>query len=147
MPHQLPRGGLRTEALADVRQNLLGLEVVLPDGSVLDLLTENDDFAVALTSLAGSEEFLRGWGDYQRYSLKLTESERAGLGHEPVDQLLALERLAAHLGIPREATLAIGDQENDLSMIAWAGLATAALLRRAGVRARRRGPASIARAR
>ena len=30
---------------------------------VLDLLTENDDFAVALTSLAGSEEFLRGWGD------------------------------------------------------------------------------------
>ena len=25
--------------------------------------------------------YLRGWGDYQRYSLKLTESERAGLGH------------------------------------------------------------------
>jgi catechol 2,3-dioxygenase len=25
--------------------------------------------------------FLRGWGDYQRYSLKLTESEQAGLGH------------------------------------------------------------------
>ena len=38
---------------------------------------------------------------------------------------LALERLAAHLGIPREATLAIGDQENDLSMIAWAGLGLA----------------------
>jgi catechol 2,3-dioxygenase len=25
--------------------------------------------------------YLRGWGDYLRYSLKLTESERAGLGH------------------------------------------------------------------
>ena len=25
--------------------------------------------------------FLRGWGDYQRYSLKLTESELPGLGH------------------------------------------------------------------
>jgi catechol 2,3-dioxygenase len=25
--------------------------------------------------------FLRGWGDYQRYCLKLTESDQAGLGH------------------------------------------------------------------
>lgn len=38
---------------------------------------------------------------------------------------LALARLAEHLGVPREATLAIGDQENDLSMIAWAGLGLA----------------------
>jgi catechol 2,3-dioxygenase len=30
---------------------------------------------------AGQSVFLRGWGDYQRYSLKLTESDRAGLGH------------------------------------------------------------------
>jgi catechol 2,3-dioxygenase len=29
----------------------------------------------------GRSVFLRGWGDYQRYSLKLTESEAAGLGH------------------------------------------------------------------
>jgi len=29
----------------------------------------------------GRSVFLRGWGDYQRYSLKLTESEEAGLGH------------------------------------------------------------------
>jgi catechol 2,3-dioxygenase len=29
----------------------------------------------------GQSVFLRGWGDYQRYSLKLTESDRAGLGH------------------------------------------------------------------
>ena len=29
----------------------------------------------------GGSAFLRGWGDYQRYSIKLTESEQAGLGH------------------------------------------------------------------
>jgi catechol 2,3-dioxygenase len=29
----------------------------------------------------GQSVFLRGFGDYQRYSLKLTESEQAGLGH------------------------------------------------------------------
>jgi catechol 2,3-dioxygenase len=29
----------------------------------------------------GRSVFLRGWGDYQRYCLKLTESDQAGLGH------------------------------------------------------------------
>jgi catechol 2,3-dioxygenase len=29
----------------------------------------------------GHSVFLRGWGDYQRYCLKLTESDQAGLGH------------------------------------------------------------------
>jgi len=29
----------------------------------------------------GQSVYLRGWGDYQRYSLKLTESAAAGLGH------------------------------------------------------------------
>jgi catechol 2,3-dioxygenase len=29
----------------------------------------------------GGSVFLRGWGDYQRYSLKLTEPAQAGLGH------------------------------------------------------------------
>jgi catechol 2,3-dioxygenase len=29
----------------------------------------------------GGSVYLRGWGDYLRYSLKLTESSRAGLGH------------------------------------------------------------------
>jgi len=38
---------------------------------------------------------------------------------------VALARLAGHLGIARERVIAIGDQENDLSMIAWAGLGLA----------------------
>ena len=29
----------------------------------------------------GGSVFLRGWGDYQRYCLKLTESDQPGLGH------------------------------------------------------------------
>ena len=29
----------------------------------------------------GQSVYLRGWGDYLRYSLKLTESETSGLGH------------------------------------------------------------------
>ena len=34
-------------------------------------------------------------------------------------------RLAAHLGIPQSATIAVGDNENDLSMVQWAGLGVA----------------------
>ena len=38
---------------------------------------------------------------------------------------IALAHLARHLGIPQERTVAIGDQENDLSMLSWAGLGLA----------------------
>jgi Cof subfamily protein (haloacid dehalogenase superfamily) len=37
----------------------------------------------------------------------------------------ALAALAARLDVPRAAVLAIGDQENDLSMLTWAGLGLA----------------------
>jgi Cof subfamily protein (haloacid dehalogenase superfamily) len=37
----------------------------------------------------------------------------------------ALARLAAHLGVSQSATMAVGDQGNDVSMIAWAGLGVA----------------------
>lgn len=37
----------------------------------------------------------------------------------------AMAWLAEHLGIPQEATIAVGDNENDLPMIEWAGLGVA----------------------
>jgi Cof subfamily protein (haloacid dehalogenase superfamily) len=37
----------------------------------------------------------------------------------------ALRRLAAHLGIPQSQVMAIGDQDNDISMVSWAGLGVA----------------------
>jgi len=37
----------------------------------------------------------------------------------------ALERLAAHLGIPQGQVMAVGDQGNDAPMIAWAGVGVA----------------------
>jgi catechol 2,3-dioxygenase len=56
----------------------------------LELLTPRPDESLRFfVDVLGMEEearegqsvFLRGFGDYQRYSLKLTESGRAGLGH------------------------------------------------------------------
>jgi Cof subfamily protein (haloacid dehalogenase superfamily) len=37
----------------------------------------------------------------------------------------ALRRLAAHLGVPQARVMAVGDQDNDASMIAWAGVGVA----------------------
>lgn len=37
----------------------------------------------------------------------------------------ALARLARHLGVPRDAVVAVGDNDNDRSMIRWAGLGVA----------------------
>ncbi len=42
-----------------------------------------------------------------------------------VDKGRGLAWLAASLGIPREAVMAIGDRENDLPMLRWAGLGVA----------------------
>jgi catechol 2,3-dioxygenase len=61
----------------------------------------------------GQSAFLRGWGDYQRYSLKLTEAPEAGLGHMAIRAVspAALERRAAAI----EATgLGRGWMDGDL---------------------------------
>jgi catechol 2,3 dioxygenase len=40
-----------------------------------------DVLGMEIESREGQSVFLRGWGDYQRYCLKLTESDSSGLGH------------------------------------------------------------------
>src|SRR6185312_9047409 len=40
-----------------------------------------DIFGMEVEAREGQSAFLRGWGDYARYSLKLTESELPGMGH------------------------------------------------------------------
>jgi Cof subfamily protein (haloacid dehalogenase superfamily) len=42
-----------------------------------------------------------------------------------VSKARGLAVLAAHLGVPREAVLAMGDHDNDAEMLAWAGLGIA----------------------
>jgi catechol 2,3-dioxygenase len=45
----------------------------------LDFFT--DLFGMEIEHREGQSVYLRGWGDYQRYSLKLTESKLPGIGH------------------------------------------------------------------
>ena len=59
--------------------------------------------------------------------MELTQSHARIVEGNPlgVSKGNALRWLADHLGIPQSAVMAIGDQDNDASMVAWAGLGVA----------------------
>jgi Cof subfamily protein (haloacid dehalogenase superfamily) len=59
--------------------------------------------------------------------LRIVRSHRNFVEGNPLDASKgqALARLAAHLGIPQSQTAAIGDNDNDTDMVAWAGLGMA----------------------
>lgn len=69
--------------------------------------------------------------DRFRDSLRFTVNRTSGTAdhltvhHPEVDKGRALARVCAHLGVPPDQTLAIGDAESDTAMFAVAGLAVA----------------------
>src|SRR5580704_9038333 len=67
-----------------------------------------------------------------------TESENLEFMPRGVNKAAALEKVTHEFGVPREQVLAFGDAENDLQMLAWAGM---------GVAMRHGNPAAIAAAR
>jgi catechol 2,3 dioxygenase len=71
-----------------------------------------DLFGMEIEAREGQSVFLRGYGDYQRYSLKLTESRLPGLGHMALRAWSpeALERRVAAL---ERSGLGIGWIEGD----------------------------------
>jgi Cof subfamily protein (haloacid dehalogenase superfamily) len=119
--------GRRPELDAYLRFHPEGAEVVVePDlpGLVRSSLTTKILF-VAEPDVVGRT--LGELGPRFAGRLTLTRShelfgELTALG---VSKGTALAELAAGLGIAREEVVAIGDQENDLSMITWAGLGLA----------------------
>ncbi len=72
-----------------------------------------DLFGMEIEGQEGQSVYLRGWGDYQRYSFKLTESELPGLGHMALRAWSpeALERRVASI---ERTGLGIGWIEGDL---------------------------------
>jgi Cof subfamily protein (haloacid dehalogenase superfamily) len=65
----------------------------------------------------------------QRFAgrLRVVRSHRNFVEGNPLDASKgqALARLAAHLSIPQSQTAAVGDNDNDADMVAWAGLGMA----------------------
>ncbi|HOV49081.1 MAG: HAD family phosphatase [Anaerolineae bacterium] len=106
---------------------LLGLEkALIPDWETV--LTQHTPDKVLFVAQA---EEIPAIGD----SLRATFNGRAQVfrSHDRfievvpqgVDKGAGLAWLAAHLGIPREEVLAVGDHENDIPMVQWAGVGVA----------------------
>jgi Cof subfamily protein (haloacid dehalogenase superfamily) len=56
-----------------------------------------------------------------RFAVVVSQADRLEVLPRGISKVWGLSRLAARLGIARERVWAVGDAENDLEMIAWAG--------------------------
>ncbi|HVI56251.1 MAG TPA: sugar-phosphatase [Luteibacter sp.] len=61
----------------------------------------------------------------QRYTVVKSAADFLEILHPDAGKGRALKTLAAHLGVPSERIMAIGDQENDLVMLQFAGVSVA----------------------
>jgi catechol 2,3-dioxygenase len=61
----------------------------------------------------GQSVYLRGWGDYERYGLKLTESQQAGLGHLAL-RAWSAEALDRRVAAIEAAGLGLGWTDGDV---------------------------------
>jgi catechol 2,3-dioxygenase-like lactoylglutathione lyase family enzyme len=69
-------------------------------------------FGMEVEAREGQSVSLRGWGDYQRYSLKLTESDLPGLGHMAI-RAWSPEALGRRVDAIERTGLGIGWIEGD----------------------------------
>jgi Cof subfamily protein (haloacid dehalogenase superfamily) len=60
-----------------------------------------------------------------RVDVLSTEAENLEFMPRGINKAAALEKVAQQLGVAREETLAFGDGENDVQMLAWAGMGVA----------------------
>jgi len=71
-----------------------------------------DLFGMEIEAREDQSVYLRGWGDYQRYSLKLTESELPGIGHTAI-RTWSPEALERRVAAIERTGLGIGWVEGD----------------------------------
>lgn len=93
-------------------------------------LPERQDIAAGKILFIDSAENISRWGRelaevYPSLLIQTSHPTFLEISSRAASKGAALERLARHLGVPREKVMAIGDSEIDRSMIEWAGLGVA----------------------
>ena len=78
-----------------------------------------DVLGMEIESREGQSVFLRGWGDYQRYCLKLTESDTSGMAHMAL-RTWSPEALERRVAAVEAAGLGLGLERGRRR--AWPGL-------------------------
>jgi hypothetical protein len=110
----------------DFYQKWFGLPVH-PVGDLKAALTDDPTKFIIIAEEAEADRIHPAWKAHFQGRLQIVRSHRLFVEGNPlgVSKGHALARLAAHLGVRREETIAIGDNDNDRAMIEWAGLGVA----------------------
>lgn len=98
-----------------------------PVGDLVTFLQREPTKLVAISDAEQIDRLTRELASHFGSSLYITKSYPifCEIAHPECSKGKALARLAERLGIAQEETVAIGDNPNDLDMIAWAGLGIA----------------------
>jgi phosphoserine phosphatase len=123
--------GLPVSTIADV----IAERIKLTDGGRILVATMRANGAYTCLISGGFTLFadriaaMLGFDESRANTLVLADDRLAGKVEEPIlgreAKLAALEELAARLGLSRDATLAVGDGANDLTMLLGAGVGVA----------------------
>lgn len=108
-----------TETAKLVGPDLIAPVDAWPGGAVTKLLLLGEPSR--LGELAGEirQRYLR------QVTITKTEEHILQIGHATVSKAKALRAVAGELGVARHQVMAIGDNDNDVEMLAWAGIAVA----------------------
>lgn len=93
----------------------------------LHALLDHDPDKVLIVANGNGDEILAGLRAQFDGQMQIVRSHELFIEAIPlgVDKGGGLAWLAAHLGLPQSQVMAIGDQDNDAPMVAWAGLGVA----------------------
>jgi Cof subfamily protein (haloacid dehalogenase superfamily) len=90
-----------------------------PGGAVTKLLLLGEPSRLGELAGAIRDRYLR------QVTITKTEDNVLQIGHATVSKAKALRAVAGELGVARHQVMAIGDNDNDVEMLAWAGIAVA----------------------
>ena len=95
--------------------------------SDLHALLDRDPDKVLIVTEGNGDEILAGLRERFDGQMEIVRSHDLFIEANPlnVDKGIGLAWLAGHLGVPQSQVMAVGDQDNDTPMVAWAGLGVA----------------------
>jgi len=108
-----------TETAKLVAPDLIAPVDAWPAGAVTKLLLLGEPSRLEALAAAIRRRYLR------QVTITKTEDNVLQIGHATVSKAKALRAVAGELGVARHQVMAIGDNDNDVEMLAWAGIAVA----------------------
>ena len=105
------------------------IEIVVTEDLEAEFRKREDEFLKAIVLSRGDHAALKGlreeFRDHPRLTVVASSKDNIEIFRKDVSKARGIETLIRTLGIEKEQVMAIGDEENDLPMIRYAGLGVA----------------------